>query len=164
MSFRKKGFVEAMALGHLAEDLWVRHLASRGLSVYMPDEGRSLWDMMDSDGTTYEIKVDVKAVMYAMRRNKEPNFYLEYFSTKRNEPCGIAVCESDILVYMVSEVSGRISSYVFDCEALKSHLMSSEYPSKGNKTSGDDNAMGYVVPIGQLINTPESGFKEMVVL
>jgi hypothetical protein len=164
LSFKRRGFLNSLDIGHQGEEIWSGFLRSQGLSVYTPDPGKCGWDVMDSDGVVYEIKTDLKAVFYARRAKREPNFYMEYRSTVSGSDCGIMTAEADVLVYMLVNEDHTITAYTFDYKQLRKHLSSSEYESRGNKTSGDDNAIGWVMPVSVLISHPESGYRGSSIL
>jgi hypothetical protein len=100
---------------------------------------------------TFEVKYDEKAYYWAAKRGTptEPNIYIEYKNTNRNEDSGILASKSDYYIYILK--SENDIAYVFDRAKLCAHLVSSTYKSVGNSATGDDNAIGWIPPLSQII-------------
>jgi hypothetical protein len=100
---------------------------------------------------TFEIKYDEKAYYWATKRGtpNEPNIYIEYKNTNRNEDSGILASKSDYYIYILK--SENDIAYVFDRAKLCAHLVSSTYKSVGNSATGDDNAIGWIPPLSEII-------------
>lgn len=122
------------------------------------------WDIKDSLGNYYEVKLDEKALYYARKQNRPPNMFMEYWSTKRNEACGVMVLEVNYFVYIVKQLDKCFMAYVFDYETMKEHLIKTEYKSRDNSATGDNNALGWLVPIHEITNSPDSGYLKSVIL
>ena len=100
---------------------------------------------------TFEIKYDEKAYYWAAKRGtpNEPNIYIEYKNTNRNEDSGILASKSDYYIYILK--SANDIAYVFDRAKLCAHLVNSTYKSVGNSATGDDNAIGWIPPLSEII-------------
>jgi len=153
-----------MAVGLKGEVMWAEHLASKGHDVVFSDAGVNYWDLMDSMGNYYEVKLDEKAMYYAKKHNRPPNMFLEYWSTKRNSFCGVMVLEVDFFVYIIKSLEKLYTAYVFDYPVFLNHLNTTKYPSRDNSSTGDNNALGYVVPIETLTKSEETGFIKSIIL
>lgn len=112
------------------------------------------WDIKatkKSTVITFEVKYDEKAYYWAAKRGtpNEPNIYIEYRNTNRNEDSGILASKSDYYIYILKAANDI--AYVFDRAKLCAHLVSSTYKSVGNSATGDDNAIGWIPPLSQII-------------
>mgnify|MGYP003664977044 FL=1 len=159
------------AKGYEGEDLWKQHLESKGVKAeFSSRKGNKpvYWDVKDtSSGVKYEVKLDEKAMYWARKQSRPPNLYIEYWSTTRDEKCGIYSLEADYLIYIVKDLEGRTvtyDGYCFKVPQLIDHLEASDYKTKGNSMYGDDNAKGWVPPINSLIENKSSGFVKCVSL
>jgi hypothetical protein len=117
---------------------------------------------VDDQGKKYEVKLDEKAYWWAKKLNRPPNIYVEYWSTKRNERCGIYLLEAEYFIYIVRLMDKTHEAYCFDTDVLLKHLESSDYTTRGNKRFGDDNAKGWTPPIHELVENKSSGFLKCV--
>jgi hypothetical protein len=144
--------------------MWAEHLVSKGHEVVFSEPKMVYWDIKDSLGNYYEVKLDEKALYYARKQNRPPNMFMEYWSTKRNEACGVMVLEVNYFVYIVKQLEKCFMAYVFDYEPMKEHLIKTEYKSRDNSATGDNNALGWLVPIHEITNSSDSGFIKSVIL
>jgi len=154
-----------VSVGLRGEMMWAEYLMSKGHSVQF-SEANSVcyWDVLDSNGKYYEVKLDEKALYYANKYKRPPNMFLEYWSTKRNEMCGVMVLEVDYFVYIIKQLDSCHLAYVFDYPVMQSHLSESDYPSRDNSSTGDNNALGWVVPVETMTKSQETGFIKSVFL
>ena len=110
---------------------------------------------------TFEVKYDEKAYYWAAKRGtpNEPNIYIEYKNTNRNEDSGILASKSDYYIYILK--SENDIAYVFNRAKLCAYLVNSTYRSVGNSATGDDNAMGWIPPLSEIIKH-ESYIRQIV--
>ena len=139
--------------GDEGESIWVSHLESLDhISDIEVSKGEFHdWDIKAfSSGNgrihTYEVKLDLKAYMWAKWRNSEfPNMYIEYHNTRQDKPSGIMSSKSDYYVYIIRNRDIN-ECYVFDTGNLRAFLQKAGLKSVGNKSNGDDNALGWLLP------------------
>ncbi len=116
-------------------------------------EGESLVNQLLTNGKTIEVKYDEKAYYWASRRGtpNDPNLYIEYRNSTKNEDSGIMTSRSDFYVYIIKDVENV--AYIFRTAKLLEHLMNANYKSVGNSATGDDNAEGWIPPLSMLTRT-----------
>jgi len=112
------------------------------------------WDIKATKGSkviTFEVKYDEKAYYWAEKRGTptEPNIYIEYKNTNRNEDSGIIASKADYYIYILKATEDI--AYVFDRVKLCDHLVNASYKTVGNSATGDDNALGWIPPLSQVI-------------
>ena len=146
--------------GDIGEELWCTHLENKGHTNIETAPKRKFydWDIKSVYNTstyTFEVKYDSKAYWWANRRNTpdKPNLYIEFKNTNKDEDSGIKASKALYYVYMLSN-EDKVEAYVFERGGLLSHLLSVSYKVVGNAATGDDNALGWIPPLHQLISQP----------
>lgn len=155
----------ALNNGKEGELLWKEYLELRNHDVIMSDDVRGnqllFWDIETNDGTRFEVKYDQKAWPYYHSKDwqKSPNLFLEYWSTTRDEKCGMysLLGNSDIFVYImkyIDEHGVHKSNYahVFYVEPLIEWCERKMFKSARCSATGDDNAIGWLVPESDVVN------------
>jgi hypothetical protein len=151
--------------GKYGEALWKAYLETKGYDVEdAPNYKFYDWDLRatkreaDQDTNfqpvyTFEVKYDEKAYWWANKRGTpdNPNLYIEYRNTNRNEDSGILMSKADFYVYIIKAQTDI--AYLFNTYKLRTHLTSASYKSVGNSATGDDNAMGWIPPLAVLMQT-----------
>lgn len=151
--------------GTIGEAKFTTYLESIGYEIEKAPARKFYdWDIKatkKSSVITFEIKYDEKAYYWATKRGtpNEPNIYIEYKNTNRNEDSGILASKSDYYIYIL-KASNDIA-YVFDRAKLCAHLVNSTYKSVGNSATGDNNAMGWIPPLSEIIKH-ESYIRQIV--
>ena len=141
--------------GTIGEAKFSTYLESIGYEVEKaPPRKFYDWDIKATKKSlviTFEVKYDEKAYYWAAKRGtpNEPNIYIEYKNTNRNEDSGILASKSDYYIYILK--SENDIAYVFDRAKLCAHLVNSTYKSVGNSATGDDNAIGWIPPLSEII-------------
>jgi len=143
--------------GDEGESIWVSYLERTGrFSDIEVSEGEFHdWDIKSTnlasgESVTYEVKLDLKAYMWAKwRKSKYPNMYIEYHNTRQDKPSGIMTSKSDYYVYIIRN-EGANECYVFETGTLRGYLKGAGLKSVGNKSNGDDNAMGWLLPVNTI--------------
>lgn len=168
----------ALNHGKEGEMMWEEYLKERNHTVLRSDDVRGkqllFWDLEINDGTRFEVKYDQKAWLYYHSKEwqKSPNLFLEYWSTTRNERCGLysSLGEADIFVYIMRHVDelGVYKgdyAYVFYIEPLIEWCEKKKFRSARCSTSGDDNAKGWLVPETAVVEDKlHNGFISRVIL
>lgn len=143
--------------GDIGEGLWCSHLQRKGHTniTTAPKKKFYDWDVCSQHGTreyTFEVKYDSKAYWWAEKRGtpNEPNLYIEFKNTNKNEDSGIRASKALYYVYML--VNGDdVTAYLFEREGLLNHLEQVKYKVVGNAATGDNNAQGWIPPLHQLL-------------
>lgn len=149
--------------GEIGEDLVAAYMVSMGYEVeFAPKRVFYDWDLRctkDGESLTIEVKYDSKAYMWAKRRKTpdKPNLYIEFENTNQNKPSGIKASVADFYFYILKDGDKNIC-YIFNRELLLSHLDDYDYKVVGNSSSGDNNALGWIPPLHELVNNPDSGY------
>lgn len=145
-------------LGDKGENKWAAYLESRGYAVQRaPNEVFYDWDMKAVHPTageqTFEVKYDQKAYYWAKKRKdvENPNIYIEYKNTSTGKDSGIFASKANFYVYIVKDVSDI--AYVFKRLDLCDFLLSSSFLTAGNSATGDDNSLGWIPPLKELVKT-----------
>ena len=146
--------------GDIGEDLWCTHLENKGHYNITPAPKMKFydWDVKSEHNNreyTFEVKYDEKAYWWANRRGKpeQPNLYIEFKNTNKDEDSGIRASKALYYVYMLVR-DESVTAYLFDRVGLLSHLEDISYKVVGNAATGDDNALGWIPPLHQLISQP----------
>lgn len=146
--------------GDIGEDLWCKHLENKGHYniTTAPKMKFYDWDVKSQHNNreyTFEVKYDGKAYWWASRRGKpeEPNLYIEFKNTNKDEDSGIRASKALYYVYMLVR-DESVTAYLFDRVSLLSHLEDISYKVVGNAATGDDNALGWIPPLQQLVSQP----------
>lgn len=161
--------------GDIGEGLWIDHLESLGHKckrapkrVFYDWDIKSTYSLHDSIGEfTWEIKYDRMAYAWAERRGtpNKINAYIEFENTNQGLPSGIAMSRADYYVYIVRVAGDLHHAYVFKTDELRKHLQHSDYKVVGNKSGGDDNANGWLLPLNEVSELGHpSGFMKKVEL
>ena len=168
-----KDFEADLKIGDYGEELWVKHLRSKGYTnVFMSDKDAPVyWDVMladDDEVLTFEVKYDEKAYYWAEKHGRSPNLFLEYWSESREQPCGIMVLEADYLVYIMKRIPcGTPEAYVFRVQELQSYLKkaaeNSTYRVVKNSVNGNNNVKGWAAPV-EAVAKSECGFVKQIKL
>ena len=168
-----KDFQRDLIVGEYGEQLWIEYLKSRGHHNVFQSEKDSpvYWDVMlitNDHVLTFEVKYDEKAYVWAERRNRPPNLFLEYWSETKDAPCGIMILEADYLVYIVEKLPEKIPiAYLFRVADLQSHLKdaarTSIYQIVKNSINGNNNVKGWAIPI-HTIADKKKGFVKRIKL
>jgi hypothetical protein len=151
--------------GKVGEAKWKSFLEERGYNVESAPERKFYdWDLKavkrEPDPETkfhptytFEVKYDEKAYWWASRRGtpNEPNLYIEFRNTTRDEESGILTSKSDFYVYIIKAQVDI--AYLFNTDLLRSHLVMANYKSVGNSATGDDNALGWIPPLSLLMDS-----------
>lgn len=159
-------FLNASKVGDLGQTLVSNYLNEKGYEVeeapnmYFPD-----WDIKGIKGgreITIEVKYDKSAYWWAARRGtpEQPNLYIEFRSTKREEDTGIRKSIADFYFYIM-KTGKKHMCYVFDRVKLLKHLEESSYKVVNNSAKGDDNAEGWIPPLHEIL-TNERGYKAVI--
>jgi len=141
--------------GKIGEAKWREYLEFRGFDIEpAPDEVFYDWDLKAStDGRTYtfEVKYDEKAYYWAEKRGNpdNPNMYIEYKNTNQNKNSGILASKADYYVYILK--AKEDIAYVFKRPELCDHLIQSSYKNVGNSATGDNNALGWIPPLKEMV-------------
>lgn len=149
-------FVRASISGDYGQHIVMEYLKDKGYDVEeAPKKLFYDWDVKakKSDRTvTIEVKYDSKAYMWAARRGtpEHPNLYIEFESTTRNCDSGIKKSKADFYFYIL-KTGDKDIAFVFDREQLLAHLLRSDYKVVGNGATGDDNALGWIPPLHELL-------------
>ena len=144
--------------GDIGEGLWCTHLENKGHYniTTAPKKKFYDWDVRSEYNDrhyTFEVKYDSKAYWWADRRGtpEEPNLYIEFKNTNKDEDSGIRASKALYYVYML--VRGEaVTAYLFERKGLLSHLEQVTYKIVGNSATGDDNALGWIPPLTSLVN------------
>lgn len=140
--------------GDIGESLWKKELQKNHTNITSaPSKKFYDWDIkatFEGVEITYEVKYDTKGHYYAKKHNRGVNLYIEYQNTRKNEKSGIRASKADYYVYILEDLQKCRRAYVFNREELLRHLEASQYKIKGNKSSGDNNAMGWIPPLEKL--------------
>jgi len=148
----------SFAKGDIGEGLWCTHLENKGHYniTTAPKKKFYDWDVRSEYNDrhyTFEVKYDSKAYWWADRRGtpEEPNLYIEFKNTNKDEDSGIRASKALYYVYML--VRGEsVTAYLFERKGLLSHLEQVTYKIVGNSATGDDNALGWIPPLTSLVN------------
>ena len=148
----------SFAKGDIGEGLWCTHLEKKGHYniTTAPKKKFYDWDVKSEHSNriyTFEVKYDEKAYWWAARRNtpEEPNLYIEFKNTNKDEDSGIRASKALYYVYMLVR-DESVSAYLFERKGLLSHLEQVTYKVVGNSATGDDNALGWIPPLTSLVN------------
>ena len=152
----KKTFLSASISGDYGQSLVIKYL--EGLNYTVEEAPKRLfydWDVRGvKDGKTVdiEVKYDSKAYMWAARRNAPdmPNLYIEFKSTSKDCDSGIIASKADFYFYILKTKEKDIA-YVFDRLQLLAHLQMGNYKVVGNGATGDNNALGWIPPLHEIL-------------
>ena len=153
---KRNTFVTASISGDYGQDLVMAYLKSYQYEVEeAPKKLFYDWDIKakKNDRTiTIEVKYDSKAYVWAARRGnpEQPNLYIEFRSTTRNDDSGILKSKADYYFYIL-KTGDKDIAFVFDRVQLLKHLQNSNYKVVGNGATGDDNAQGWIPPLHELL-------------
>lgn len=153
---KKNSFVRASISGDYGQELVMNYLKDKGYSTKeAPKKLFYDWDVKATKGNrtvTIEVKYDSKAYMWAARRGtpEQPNLYIEFRSTTRNEDSGILKSKADFYFYIL-KTGDKDIAFVFDRVQFLQHLQLSNYKVVGNGATGDDNAIGWIPPLHELL-------------
>lgn len=143
--------------GDIGESLWCTHLESKGHHniTTAPKKKFYDWDVrseFDNRLYTFEVKYDEKAYWWAKRRGTpdKPNLYIEFKNTNKDEDSGIRASKALYYVYMLVR-DKEVCAYLFERKGLLTHLEDISYKVVGNAATGDDNALGWIPPLDQLV-------------
>ena len=144
--------------GDIGEDLWCNYIKKRGHTdiIRAPKMKFYDWDVRSEFSNrhyTFEVKYDSKAYWWANRRGtpEEPNLYIEFKNTNKDEDSGIRASKALYYVYMLVR-DESVTAFVFERKGLLKHLEDITYKVVGNSATGDDNALGWIPPLTSLIN------------
>jgi hypothetical protein len=142
--------------GKIGEAKWKAYLESVGHIVEnAPERVFYDWDLKstttDKRTVTFEVKYDEKAYYWAEKRGMpdNPNMYIEYKNTNQNRDSGILASKADYYVYILK--AEEDIAYVFKRGELCEHLVNAKYKSVGNSATGDDNALGWIPPLKEMV-------------
>ena len=142
--------------GDIGESLWCEHLEHKGHTniTTAPKKKFYDWDVCSQHGTrqyTFEVKYDSKAYWWASKRGtpEQPNLYIEFKNTNKEEDSGIRASKAMYYVYMLVR-DEAVTAYLFERESLLNHLEQVSYKVVGNSATGDDNALGWIPPLHKL--------------
>lgn len=150
--------------GEIGEDLVASYMTNMGYEVeFAPKRAFYDWDLKcskDDSLITIEVKYDSKAYMWAKRRKTPdyPNLYIEFENTNQNKPSGIKASIADFYFYILKKGENNIC-YIFDRKELLSCLEDNDFKIVGNSSSGDNNALGWIPPLHELIADDKSGYR-----
>lgn len=143
--------------GDIGESLWCTHLEKKGHYniTTAPKKKFYDWDVRSEHSNrhyTFEVKYDEKAYWWANRRGtpENPNLYIEFKNTNKDEDSGIRASKALYYVYMLVR-DDSVTAYLFERKGLLNHLEQVTYKVVGNSATGDDNALGWIPPLEQLI-------------
>lgn len=99
--------------GEIGERIVESFLAAEGHNVIRSEDVRQdgnllYWDLQIDNGTRFEVKYDVSGYEYMHKYGRDnPNLFIEWWSTTRNEKCGIfsSIGEADVFVYIFKETN-----------------------------------------------------------
>ena len=166
-----KDFNTDLKVGDLGEYLWKKYLHSRGhvnLSLSSKDKP-VYWDVrIDDSNVTFEIKYDEAGEVWAHERNRECNFFMEFWSETRGEECGILLLEADYLVYILEKVPCQTPvAHLFRVPELINHLRQSaeqnKYREVTTHVNGTGNVLGWIPAKSDLLKE-ECGFVKEIIL
>jgi hypothetical protein len=152
----KNTFVKASISGDYGQELVMKYLQDYGYETKeAPKKLFYDWDVKGIKGgreVTIEVKYDSKAYYWAARRGnpEQPNLYIEFRSTTRNEDSGILKSKADFYFYIL-KTGDKDIAFVFNRVQLLQHLQMSNYKIVGNSATGDDNAEGWIPPLHELL-------------
>lgn len=133
------------------EELWFNYLSKTHTNITTaPNYKFYDWDVKgDYKGNTYtyEVKYDAIGVVYAEKYSRPVNLYIEFRNTTQNEDSGILASKADYYVYIFDGLYAVDTAYIFNRAELLHHIKGSVYKVVGNSLSGDDNALGWLVPL-----------------
>jgi len=144
--------------GKYGEELVMCYMEGMGYDVTLaPPRVFYDWDLKcvnGSDEITIEVKYDSKAYMWAKRRKTpdQPNLYIEFKNTKKDSDSGIIMSKSDFYFYILKLPDGRNMCHMFARKELLEYLKVGNFKVVGNSSSGDDNALGWIPPLHELMN------------
>ena len=153
---KRNTFVKASINGDYGESLVSKYLKDYGYQVEeAPKELFYDWDLKgtkEGREVTVEVKYDSKAYMWAARRGtpEQPNLYIEFKSTTRDADSGILKSKADFYFYILKTGKKDIG-FVFNRKELLAHLQMANYKVVGNGATGDDNAIGWIPPLHELL-------------
>lgn len=153
---KKNSFVRASVSGDYGQELVMNYLKDKGYSVEeAPKKLFYDWDVKATKGertVTIEVKYDSKAYMWAARRGtpEQPNLYIEFKSTTRDCDSGILKSKADFYFYIL-KTGDKDVAFVFDRVQFLQHLQLSNYKVVGNGATGDDNAIGWIPPLHEIL-------------
>lgn len=140
-------------LGNKGEKIWYDHIKTSHTNIESaPNKKFYDWDLkgeVSGRVITYEVKFDNSGYYYARKRKKPVNLYIEFKNTNKDEDSGILASKATYYVYMLSN-NDTIEIYVFDRLQLLQRLQGKGFIIKGNKTGGDNNALGWLPPLLEL--------------
>ena len=147
----------SFSLGNKGEEIWLNHIKSSHQEIELAPKRKFYdWDIkgtFNGDVLTYEVKYDNSGYYYARRHRKDVNLYIEFRNTNKGENSGILASKAIYYVYMLcNHERDEVEIYVFNRLELLTHLQNNNYPVKGNKTGGDNNASGWLPPLKALKN------------
>lgn len=146
--------------GDIGESLWCTHLEKKGHYniTTAPKKKFYDWDVRSEHSNryyTFEVKYDEKAYWWAAKRGtpEKPNLYIEFKNTNKDEASGIRASKALYYVYMLVR-DDSVTAYLFERKGLLNHLEQVTYKVVGNSATGDDNALGWIPPLHQLVSQP----------
>lgn len=144
--------------GKHGEELVAAYMKENGYTVtHAPERVFFDWDLKCenySQEITIEVKYDSKAYMWAKRRKTpdSPNLYIEFKNTNKDSDSGILMSKADFYFYILKLPDGRNLCHMFDRIELLNYLKVGNFKVVGNSSSGDDNALGWIPPLHELMN------------
>ena len=142
--------------GTIGENKFAEYLIAQGYQIEKAPPVKFYdWDIRatkpERRPLTFEVKYDEKAYYWAERRGTpdNPNIYIEYRNTNQNENSGILASKAEYYVYILK--SEQDIAYVFNRLNLCDHLLASSYRTAGNSATGDNNALGWIPPLKEVI-------------
>lgn len=140
--------------GDKGESIWLRELDKTHTNIETAPKRKFYdWDikaLYKGKEVTYEVKYDSKGYYYANRHNRPVNLYIEFQNTNKDEDSGIKASKAIYYVYILKSIDNVETAYVFNRLELLNHLTKENYPVKGNKSGGDNNALGWIPPLNKL--------------
>lgn len=144
--------------GKHGEELVRAYMEEMGYKIeFAPQRVFYDWDLKctkDDDEITIEVKYDSKAYMWAKRRKTpdQPNLYIEFKNTNKDSDSGILMSKSDFYFYILKLPDGSDICHMFSREELLEYLKVGNFKVVGNSSSGDNNALGWIPPLHELMN------------
>lgn len=144
----------SFTVGDKGESLWYSEIQKTHTNIETAPKRKFYdWDIKATykgKEITYEVKYDEKGYYYASRHKRPVNLYIEFENTNKEEASGILASKAKYYVYILRSLDRVETAYVFDRLELLAHLQETNYPIKGNKTGGDNNAKGWIPPLDSL--------------
>ncbi len=144
--------------GNQGERMWINYISKDHSNIQKAPNKRFYdWDIKanwNSNKVTYEVKYDSSAYHYAQKYNRDVNIYIEYKNTNEDADSGILMSKADFYVYIIKtpnkEGGNNNIAYVFNRDELIKVIGENGFPKAGNKKGGDNNALGYKIPLKEL--------------